>query len=288
MEDPGMFNLIVKGTPWREGHDRIDAGRVFEYTEDALKLRFMPEGELDFDALMAIPTILVQETSGEPDRVARVAQIHRVRRDSRNILLDYSYDTSIAAIPNGRFHQFASELGIQDFEFERVHWAVKDADLYRALLRHTQAPRQRPNVFDIPDFENVDSRLVSAMMPFDAAFNKVYSTIQTAAEQAGFHCSRADDIWENPAIIQDVISLIERSSVVICDCTNRNPNVFYEIGVAHTLGRDVIIVTQTGADIPFDLRHLRYVSYLNNAQGRRALSTSLVAKLREIAASRNG
>ena len=283
-----MFNLIVKGTPWRDGHDRIDAGRVFEYTEEALKERFQPDGILDFESLMAVPTILVQETSGEPSRLAQVAQIHRLRRDARDLLLDYSYDTSIAALPNGRFQQFASELGIQDFEFERVHWAVKDADLYRALLRHTQTRRQRPTVFDIPDFESVDSHLVSAMMPFDAAFNKVYSTIQSAAEQAGFQCNRADDIWENPAIIQDVISLIDRSSVVICDCTNRNPNVFYEIGVAHTLGREVIIVTQAGADIPFDLRHLRYVSYLNNAQGRRALSTSLVTKLREIAASRNG
>jgi hypothetical protein len=48
-----------------------------------------------------------------------------------------------------------------------------------------------------------------------------------------------------------------RSRVVICDCTGRNPNVFYEIGIAHTLGREVILITQNPEDIPFDLRHLR-------------------------------
>lgn len=98
----------------------------------------------------------------------------------------------------------------------------------------------------------------------------------------GLRCRRADDIWENPAIIQDIVSLIDRSRVVICDCTNRNPNVFYEIGIAHTLGREVILITQNTNDIPFDLRHLRYVSYLNNAEGRQVLGQTLQRRLEAI------
>jgi hypothetical protein len=46
------------------------------------------------------------------------------------------------------------------------------------------------------------------------------------AESIKLRCRRADDIWENPAVIQDVVSLIDHSRVVICDCTGRNPNVF--------------------------------------------------------------
>jgi hypothetical protein len=57
-------------------------------------------------------------------------------------------------------------------------------------------------------------------------------------------------MWENPAIIQDIVSLIDRSRVVICDCTGRNPSVFYEIGIAHTLGREVILITQNPEDSP--------------------------------------
>lgn len=59
------------------------------------------------------------------------------------------------------------------------------------------------------------------MMPFDAAFNAIYSSIHSAAEQIGLRCRRADDIWENPAIIQDVVALIDRSRIVICDCTGK-------------------------------------------------------------------
>src|SRR3546814_10493227 len=106
------------------------------------------------------------------------------------------------------------------------------------------------------------------MMPFDAAFNDVYVAIQQAAANAGLRCRRADDIWENPAVIQDVVSLIDRSRVVVCDCSGRNPNVFYEAGIAHTLGREVILITQNSADIPFDLRHLRYVQYLDRKSTR--------------------
>lgn len=62
---------------------------------------------------------------------------------------------------------------------------------------------------------------------------------------------------------------------MICDCSGTNPNVFYEIGIAHTLGREIILITQAESDIPFDLRHLRYVRYLNNAEGRQALCAAL-------------
>jgi hypothetical protein len=83
--------------------------------------------------------------------------------------------------------------------------------------------------------------------------------------------------------MQDVVSLIDRSHLVIADCTGRNPNVFYEIGIAHTLGREVILITQNDADIPFDLRHLRYVPYLNNGEGLAALADRLRPRLADLA-----
>jgi hypothetical protein len=131
----------------------------------------------------------------------------------------------------------------EDFEFSRNHWAVKDVDLYRFLLRNVRPRRQRPTVFRIEEHEQIEPALVSVMMPFDAGFALVYESIQLGVADAGLRARRADDIWENPAIIQDVVSLIDRSRVVVCDCTGRNPNVFYEAGIAHTLGREVILIT---------------------------------------------
>ncbi|WP_170864125.1 hypothetical protein [Paracoccus sp. SM22M-07] len=86
---------------------------------------------------------------------------------------------------------------------------------------------------------------------------------------------RAKDIREHSTVIQDVFSLIFKAHIVVCDFTDENPNIFYEAGIAHTLGKSVVPITQSPADIPFDLRHHRHVSYLNNAEGRKDLIEQL-------------
>jgi hypothetical protein len=279
-----MFNLIVNAAGWADGRDTFLASRAFEYTDAPLVARFMPGGQLDFPALMALPTLFVQETSGQNNQVAHVGTITRARITGTNIAFEYTYDLNIPSIPNTALQSFCAELDIgHDFEFYRTHWAVKDVDLYRVLLRNSQPRRPRPTVFQLTEHENIEPILMSAMMPFHPSFDAVYATLQRTAEAVGLRCRRADDIWENPLVIQDVVSLIDRSKVVICDCTGRNPNVFYEIGIAHTLGREVILISQADADIPFDLRHLRYVRYLNNGEGLEALSTRLQPRLANLA-----
>lgn len=277
-----MFNLIVKGNGWADGRDSMLGGRTFEYTEPHLVERFKPGGQLDLTTLTTLPTLFVEETSGRGDQVARVGTIARARMSGRDIALEYIYDPSIPAFTNRILDGFAADLDIDDFEFSRTHWSVKDVDLFRVLLRNMQPRRQRPRVFQIADPENIEPTLVSAMMPFHPSFDAVYATLQRTAEAVSLRCRRADDIWENPSVIQDVVSLIDRSNIVICDCTGRNPNVFYEIGIAHTLGREVILITQAEADIPFDLRHLRFVHYLNNGEGLNALSTRLQLRLADL------
>ena len=125
----------------------------------------------------------------------------------------------------------------------------------------------KPQVFNIDDLYNAEKNLISVMMPFDESNRLVYEAIKSMSKSYGMSCHRADDIWKEDAIIQDIVSLICRSRIIICDCSGRNPNVFYEAGIAHTLGKDVILITQSGDDIPFNLRHLRYIDYLNNREG---------------------
>ena len=71
--------------------------------------------------------------------------------------------------------------------------------------------------------------------------------------------------------------------MIICDLSGKNANVFYETGIAHTLGKEVILITQHDGDVPFDLRSLRYISYLNNGEGRKDLASKIVARLRTVA-----
>ena len=135
-----------------------------------------------------------------------------------------------------------------------------------------------PSVFDVPEGK-VDPDLVAVMMPFSQDFEPVFAAIKAACDRCSVKCLRVKDIWESQAIIQDVFSLIFRSQVVICDYSGRNPNVFYEAGIAHTLGKHVIPLSQSHADVPFDVAHHRYLPYLNNGEGLRSLEEKLAERL---------
>lgn len=124
---------------------------------------------------------------------------------------------------------------------------------------------------------------VSMMMPFSPQFTAVYEAIKTAVGAEGFTCHRADDFWENPHIMEDVLELLCTSRVVICDFSGRNPNVFYETGIAHMLGKDTILVTQSGGDVPFDLGSQRYIGYLPNGEGIAKLADQVAERVSKIA-----
>ena len=135
-----------------------------------------------------------------------------------------------------------------------------------------------PDVFRIPD-KPIEGNVLSVMMPFESKFSGTYTAIRNVCARLGIDCKRADDIWDNSILIQDVFELIFTSKAVITDFTDRNPNVFYETGVAHTLGKLVIPITQSVGDIPFDLRHHRALTYLSNTEGLLKLEKDLERKL---------
>ena len=69
---------------------------------------------------------------------------------------------------------------------------------------------------------------------------------------------------------------------MVADFTGKNPNVFYEVGIAHTLGKTVIPITQSINDVPSDLRHHRALVYYPNEQGYEDLATEIDKRLRTL------
>lgn len=80
-------------------------------------------------------------------------------------------------------------------------------------------------------------------------------------ERCSLRCARADDIYGISGVMQSVWESINRARVLVADLTGRNPNVFYELGIAHTMGKPVVMITQSMEYVPFDLRHLRCLVY---------------------------
>lgn len=103
------------------------------------------------------------------------------------------------------------------------------------------------------------------IMPFGGYFDSYYSDIyKPAIETVGLCAKRADDLYRPSTIIQDIWTYTKEAKLVIADLTDKNPNVFYELGLAHALAKPAILITNSMMDIPFDLRALRVIEYDKN------------------------
>ena len=121
------------------------------------------------------------------------------------------------------------------------------------------------------------------LMPFDPRFDEVYEKLHATLQSPDLNliCRRADDV-RAPNILETILKQIAQSEYVLADLTGSNPNVFYELGIAHCVkdASSVVILAQDIGSVPFDLRHLRCILYEQNAEGLDALAKELIATFR--------
>jgi len=100
------------------------------------------------------------------------------------------------------------------------------------------------------------------IMPFAAEFEEIYNYfIATSLNEAGFEVKRADDIESQNNILKDIVNAIKNCDIIVADLTSSNPNVYYELGLAHSINKPVILLTQDLSEVPFDLKSYRIIEY---------------------------
>jgi hypothetical protein len=130
-----------------------------------------------------------------------------------------------------------------------------------------------------------DSDFCFVLMPFSPnKLTDIYRRYIRAPIEANttIKCIRADDIYKSTPIMSDIWRKIIEARFVIADLTDKNPNVFYELGMAHTLGKEVILVSQKLEDIPFDLRGVRTIIYEDSPSGYDKLSEQILKYVEEL------
>jgi hypothetical protein len=148
------------------------------------------------------------------------------------------------------------------------------------LSRHAKGMAVAP-IFGRPrqPDESID---IFVLMPFKAKLEKVYSThIKKIGEELGITIRRADEIFSPRPFMEKVWDGICAARLVLADCTEKNPNVFYEIGIAHAVGKKVVLITRSEKDIPSDIKHFDYIPYVYDPEGVEIL----IEKLRAFARS---
>jgi hypothetical protein len=120
-------------------------------------------------------------------------------------------------------------------------------------------------------------------MPFDEKYNSVYdNVIKKATAEVGLEAKRADDIFNIKPIIQDIWEHINKAKLIIANLSGKNPNVFYEVGLCHALHKKVIFITDSMDDVPFDLIHLRCITYEDTISDAEKLRYNLIQTMKQI------
>jgi hypothetical protein len=94
--------------------------------------------------------------------------------------------------------------------------------------------------------------------PFDTYFSHI---VKPAIEESDMLAVRGDSLYRPTSIMDDIWEGIRDARFLIAELTGRNPNVFYELGLAHALSKPVILISQSIEDVPFDLRSIRVLTY---------------------------
>lgn len=124
----------------------------------------------------------------------------------------------------------------------------------------------------------INPNLCFVMMPFGSEeLNIVYEDFirPTIENRCNLTCERGDDLFGSNSIMDDIRKSIERARLIIADLTGKNANVFYEVGIAHTLDKSVLLLAQSMSDVPFDLRHRRVLLYDYSPRGCKKLERHL-------------
>ncbi|WP_161603921.1 TIR domain-containing protein [Paraglaciecola arctica] len=117
-----------------------------------------------------------------------------------------------------------------------------------------------------------DKKKAFVLMPFSNELTDVYKHLICEGLNDYYEVSRADDIKSQNNILKDIVVAISTSDLIVADLTDSNPNVYYELGIAHALQKDVVLLIQDIEELPFDLRSYRVIPYslhfakMNNAK----------------------
>ena len=172
-------------------------------------------------------------------------------------------------VPADRVNEFISVF-LEDLEAAQL---LEEVYGKKRVLDITHTPSEAPGVASITTDDHLKKVskgvMVEAtdtcfvMMPFAAPLGGYYASIyEPAIKKAGLTPVRADtDIFGTGKIIDQIWAGLNRAKVLVAELTGRNPNVLYELGLAHALHKPVVLISSNEADVPFDVRHVRVIYY---------------------------
>jgi len=173
-------------------------------------------------------------------------------------------------------------IGLANYYIERETYlrsseAAKE-NVLREIAKRVDFKFQKQRPFQITAYPiwhterkklEVKNRQCLILMPFEQPWSSnFYDNLYKILHDLDFAPTRADKL-SHPDVIKEIWKGINTSEIVIVEITGQSANVFYELGIVHTLGKDVIILVQNQDryKIPFDIHGRRFITYTDDPDG---------------------
>ncbi|WP_105430211.1 hypothetical protein [Neorhizobium sp. T6_25] len=156
------------------------------------------------------------------------------------------------------------ELVFTNERFQEVNHLVLSGQRRVGVNRSAKQPTPFLEQFGITEQDlEVDDKLIFVLTPFASEESEVFRAIADACREEGFLAVRGDEQKVQGDILTHVIKQICKAKLIVANVGSRNPNVFYELGLAQALGKQTLLVAQHESHVPFDLQSMRVVFFDN-------------------------
>ena len=149
--------------------------------------------------------------------------------------------------------------------WEDVNHLLVDAQKYQSNVIDPTI-----NLSCFPFFKNlgvenspIDKEKVFVLTPFLSNEDATFQAIKFVCAEANLKCVRGDETFRTNEILSHVLSEMVSARIVIANINGRNPNVLYELGICHAIGKRTIIISRNDNDFPFDIAGKNILIYSN-------------------------
>lgn len=176
-----------------------------------------------------------------------------------------------------RIYQLTDRLITSENRWKDVNHLVVDA---ANNIESSSISMIKPNNFlkalGVTKPISIDEEMVFVLTPFHDRHYDDFYTIEKVCSEYGLRVSRGDEEFVEGDMLKHILEKMLKAKIIVANINGRNPNVFYEMGIAHALDKPVIVISKYGNEIPFDLRSKQMVLYKNRMELSDLLRKALI------------
>jgi hypothetical protein len=217
---------------------------------------------------------------------------------SENRFASYFSNSSVVLTPQQAANSAQWEFGLEDafiiqFPKELLNQSTEQrlSNLRKISSEHIDSEfnrfmellslmRTRPIFGQAPI--TVGARSIFLLTPQDKELNKNYETILKAIEANGIVADELEDIRNGKSSIRNMWYSLNQAAIIIADLTGPDAGVMYGLGIAHTIGKETILIHPKGSKYLTDIPRTYRIEYEDSTAGRAKLQEQLRAMLQSM------